>query len=204
VAARQKYRVCDPFHSCISGDNQVFSILSLHRKEEDYDIANESRCTEHVVEIQKLFEKQRKLEMKKLIFVIGLFLFLFGCSFVSARNGGGEDGGMQDQMMNNGGMMGQDHMMEHGGMMDHGQMMGDMMGMSNQMSDMMGSMAGMMQNMPADSMGKMSGVMKDMSQQMMEMSQAMATGKVSAEQMKHMQNRMTQIQQKLSGMGMQK
>ena len=58
------------------------------------------------------------------------------------------------------------------------------MTMSNQMSEMMGKMSGMMKDMPKGNMKTMSGVMKDLSQQMMKMSTAMGGGKISGKEMK--------------------
>jgi hypothetical protein len=68
----------------------------------------------------------------------------------------------------------------------------------------MGKMSGIMKDMPAGNMKKMSGVMKDMSHQMMEMSKAMGKGKVSAKDMQKMQNRMAEIQKKMSEVEMHK
>jgi hypothetical protein len=84
------------------------------------------------------------------------------------------------------------------------QMGGGMRGMSNQMSEMMGKISGMMKDMPASNMKMMCGVMNDMSHQMMEMSMAMGSGKVSEEAMKKMQGRMMEIQKRISGMEMHK
>ena len=79
---------------------------------------------------------------------------------------------------------------------------GNMMTMSNQMSEMMGKMSGMMKDMPKGNMKTMSGVMKDLSQQMMKMSTAIAGGKISGKEMKNMQDRMMEIQKRMSGMEM--
>jgi hypothetical protein len=46
--------------------------------------------------------------------------------------------------------------------------------------------------------------MNDMSHQMQDMSMAMASGKVSANKMKRMQDRMMEIQKEMSGMEMHK
>ncbi len=140
--------------------------------------------------------------MKKIVSAIGVFILLLSGSLAIAQMNGGM---MNDQ---NGIMhhdkMGEHHgMMDHG-MMDHGQMMGGMMAMSNQMSATMGKMSDMMKDMPARNMKRMSGVMNQMSHQMQEMSLAMSTGRVTAKQMKHMQDRMNEIQRKMSGMEMHK
>jgi hypothetical protein len=82
--------------------------------------------------------------------------------------------------------------------------MGDMMGMSNQMSEMMSKVSTMMKDMPQGNMNMMSGVMKDMSHQMMDMSTAMGSGKVSAKEMKKMHDGMMEIQKHLSRMETQK
>jgi hypothetical protein len=71
-------------------------------------------------------------------------------------------GMMKDQS----GTMHHDKMGEHHGMMEHGQMMGGMMDMSNQMSEMMGKMSGTMRDMPAGKMKMLSSAMNDMSRQM--------------------------------------
>jgi exopolyphosphatase/pppGpp-phosphohydrolase len=81
---------------------------------------------------------------------------------------------------------------------------GNMMTMSNQMSEMMGKMSGMMKDMPKGNMKTMSGVMKDLSQQMMKMSTALDGGKISGKEMKKMQDRMMEIEKRMSGMEMHK
>jgi hypothetical protein len=78
------------------------------------------------------------------------------------------------------------------------------MGMSNRMSATMGKMSGMMKDMPAGNIKRMAGVMNDMSHQMLEMSVAMSSGKVSAKDMKKMQDRMMEIEKEMSGMEMHK
>jgi hypothetical protein len=125
------------------------------------------------------------------------FAFVMAATAAFAQMGGGMKEGQKSGMH-------QGQMMQHGGMMDHGQMMGGMRGMSNQMSEMMGKISGMMKDMPASNMKMMCGVMNDMSHQMMEMSMAMGSGKVSEEAMKKMQGRMMEIQKRISGMEMHK
>ena len=122
--------------------------------------------------------------MKKTITGTGSLVLLLSGSLVFAQMGGSM-------------MEGQNKGMHHEQMMEHGQMMGGMMGMSNQMYAMMG-------NMPPEKTKRMSGVMKDMSHQMLEMSTAMDSGKVSAEEMKKMQDRMMEIQKEMAGMEMHK
>jgi hypothetical protein len=129
--------------------------------------------------------------MKKTITGIGSLVLLLSGSLVFAQMGGSM-------------MEGQNKGMHHEQMMEHGQMMGGMMGMSNQMYAMMGKMSGMMKDMPPEKTKRMSGVMKDMSHQMLEMSTAMDSGKVSAEEMKKMQDRMMEIQKEMAGMEMHK
>jgi hypothetical protein len=58
--------------------------------------------------------------------------------------------------------------------------------------------------MPAGRMKMMSSAMNDMSHQMQDMSIAMAGGKVSAKEMKRMQDRMMEIRKEISGMEMHK
>jgi exopolyphosphatase/pppGpp-phosphohydrolase len=69
---------------------------------------------------------------------------------------------------------------------------------------MMGKMSGMMKDMPKGNMKTMSGVMKDLSQQMMKMSTALDGGKISGKEMKKMQDRMMEIEKRMSGMEMHK
>jgi len=135
--------------------------------------------------------------MKKITIGISSIVFLLGGCFVFAQMGGGMKAGQKSGMH-------QGQMMQNGGMMEHGQMMSGMMGMSNQMSEMMGKMSGMMKEMPAGNMKMMSGVMKDMSHQMMEMSMAMGRGRVSEKEMKTMRDRTMEIQKRMSRMEIHK
>jgi hypothetical protein len=135
--------------------------------------------------------------MKKTAIGISLIVLILSTSPVLAQMGGGMNEGQKSGM-------GHGQMMEQGGMMEHGKMMGDMMTMSNQMSEMMGKMSGMMKDMPKGNMKTMSGVMKDLSQQMMKMSTAFGGGKISGKEMKKMQDRMMEIQKRISGMEMHK
>src|SRR5450759_2757506 len=113
--------------------------------------------------------KPRRLYiMKKMVNGISIVVLLLAGCFVFAQMRGGMKEGQKSGTH-------QGQMRQHGGMMEHGQMMDGMMGMSSQMSEMMGKMSGMMKDMPAGNMKMMSGVMKDMSNQMMEMSMAMGT-----------------------------
>jgi hypothetical protein len=136
-------------------------------------------------------------EMKKTVYGIGVFVLLLGGPLAFAQMSGGM---MKDQS----GTMHHDKMGEHHGMMEHGQMMSGMMGMSNQMTEMMGKMSGMMKDMPAENMKKMSGAMNEMSHQMLDMSTMMGSGKCTAAEMKRMEERMTKIQGEMSGMEMHK
>ena len=129
--------------------------------------------------------------MKKIGIGISLIVLLLGPSRVDAQRG---------NMGNHGGMMGQGHMKDHGSMMGHGQMMGDMMGMSDQMSIMMSKYSGMMKGMRTGNMKIMSSLMKEMSHQMMEMATAVGKDNVSVKEMKHLQNGMTHLHQRMSGM----
>jgi hypothetical protein len=65
-------------------------------------------------------------------------------------------------------------------------------------------MSGTMKDMPAVKMKSMSGVMNDMSHQMREMSMAIGNGRVSAREMKQMEDRMMEIKKEMSGMEMHK
>lgn len=136
-------------------------------------------------------------EMKKTVSAIGVFVLLLGGSLAYAQMSG-------EMMKDQSGTTHQDKMGEHHGMMEHGQMMSGMMGMSNQMAEMMGKMSGMMKDMPAGNMKKMSGAMNEMSHQMLDMSTMMGSGKCTAAEMKRMQERMTKIQGEMSGMEMHK
>jgi hypothetical protein len=129
--------------------------------------------------------------VKKTITGIGLLALLLSGSFVFSQM----DGGMMES---------QNKSMHHEQMMEHGQMMGGMMDMSNQMSEMMGRISVTMKDMPAGRMKMMSSAMNDMSHQMQDMSIAMAGGKVSAKEMKRMQDRMMEIRKEISGMEMHK
>ncbi len=135
--------------------------------------------------------------MKKTVSAIGVVVLLLGGSLAFAQMSGGM---MKDQS----GTMHHDKMGEYHGMMEHGQMMSGMMGMSNQMTETMGKMSGMMKDMSPGNMKKMSGAMNDMSHQMLDMSMMMGSGKCTAAEMKKMQDRMTEIQREISGMEMHK
>jgi hypothetical protein len=136
-------------------------------------------------------------EMKRTVSAIGVYVLLLGGSLAFAQMNGGM---MKDQS----GTMHHDKMGEHHGMMEHGQMMSGMMGMSNQMAEMMGKMSGTMKDMPAGRMKMMSSAMNDMSHQLQEMSMAMGSGKCTAAEMQRMQERMTKIQGEMSGTEMHK
>ncbi len=88
--------------------------------------------------------------MKKILIGINVIAFLLSSSFVFAQMGGDMKEGQKSGM-------------SHGQMMEHGQMMSNMMGISNQMSEMMGKMSGMMKDIPEGNMKMMSDVMEDMS-----------------------------------------
>ncbi len=135
--------------------------------------------------------------MKKTVSAIGTFVLLLSCSLAFAQMGGGM---MKDQD----GTMHHSKMGGHSGVMEHGQMMSGMMGMSDQMSAMMGKISGMMKDMPVGDRKTVSGAMNDMSHQMLDMSVMMSNGKATAADMKRMQDRMAKIQREMSGMGMHK
>ena len=88
--------------------------------------------------------------------------------------------------------------------MGQGQMMNNMMGMTNQMSEMMGKMSNMMKDMPAGNTKQMSELMKEMSRQMMDMSKMTGKSTVSEKEMKGLQDRMMQMQKKMSELEMKK
>lgn len=141
--------------------------------------------------------------MKKTVFAIGFTGFLFCSSLGFAQMGSGMKG---SQTMDTNHVHTMEHatMMEHGTMMGRDTMMSDMKGMSNQMSEVMGKMSGMIKDMPQGNMKMMSDVMKDISNQMMDMSTANSGGKTSAEGKKKMHDRMMEIQKKISEMEMHK
>lgn len=89
-------------------------------------------------------------------------------------------------------------MMEQKGMMNQGEMMNNMMGMTNQMSEMTGKMSNIMKGMPTGNMKNMAEIMKGMSQQMMHMSNIMGKGTASEKDMKNLQGKMMQLQNKIS------
>ncbi|MGZ6250234.1 MAG: hypothetical protein ACXWMC_11520 [Syntrophales bacterium] len=95
-------------------------------------------------------------------------------------------------------------MMEQKGMMGQGQMMSNMMGMTNQMSEMMGKMSNMMKDMPAGNTKQMSELMKEMSRQMMDMSKMTGKSTASEKEMKGLQDRMMQMQKKISELEIKK
>ena len=135
--------------------------------------------------------------MKKLMIGIGLIALLLGSSFVFAQMSGGRMEGQKGDTQ-------RDQMMERGGMMERGQMTSDMIGMSNQISETMGRMSGLMKHMRPGNINMMSDVMKDMSHQMMEMSEVIGSGRVSVKDMKQMHQRMMEIQKRMSEMEMRR
>jgi hypothetical protein len=137
--------------------------------------------------------------MKKAFAISFVIALVLSATYGFAQTGNGMMEGQQGGMMEHGQMM-----MQHKGMMEHGQMMGDMMGVTHQMSDMMGRLSGMMKDMPHDRMMKASELMKDMSHNMMEMSKMMGSGKASYKEMKMLQGKMMKMQKRLSEMEMMK
>jgi hypothetical protein len=135
--------------------------------------------------------------MKKLMIGISLIALLLGSSFVFAQMSGGRMEGQKGDTQ-------RDQMMERGGMMERGQMTSDMIGMSNQISETMGRMSGLMKHMRPGNINMMSDVMKDMSHQMMEMSEVIGSGRVSVKDMKQMHQRMMEIQKRMSEMEMRR
>jgi hypothetical protein len=79
-------------------------------------------------------------------------------------------------------------------------MMENMTGMMLQMSGMMGQVSNMMQNMPTGSAKQVSGLMSRMATQMMDMSKALAHGRISEKELNSMNERMSQLQNSLSEM----
>jgi hypothetical protein len=134
--------------------------------------------------------------MTKTFAVSLIFVFALSVTYSFAQMG---DGMMEGEQ---GGMMEHGRMMQHKGMMGHRQMMGDMMGMTNQMSDMMGRLSGMMKDMPPDRTMRASELMEDMSHQMMEMSGMMKRGRASYKEMKMLQGGMMKLQKRFSMMEM--
>lgn len=135
--------------------------------------------------------------MKKLMIGISLIALFLGSSFVFAQMSGGRMEGQKGDTQ-------RDQMMERGGMMERGQMTSDMIGMSNQISETMGRMSGLMKHMRPGNINMMSDVMKDMSHQMMEMSEVIGSGRVSVKDMKQMHQRMMEIQKRMSEMEMRR
>jgi hypothetical protein len=137
--------------------------------------------------------------MRKAFTISFVMAFILSATYGFAQMGNGMMEGQQGGMMEHG-----QQMMQHQGMMEHGQMMGDMMGVTHQMSDMMGRLSGMMKDMPHDRMMKASELMKDMSHNMMDMSRMMGSGKASYKEMKMLQGKMMKMQRRLSEMEMMK
>ncbi len=103
-------------------------------------------------------------------------------------------------MRDEAGEMGRSHMMEHGNMM--GDMMGitqDMSAMMRDMSEMMGDMSKMSKDMSRDRMHKMSNMMREMCAEMNRMSDIMDKGMATEQEMRTMHNRMMEIQKQIKG-----
>ncbi len=103
--------------------------------------------------------------------------------------------------------MGHGMMRDKAGEVEHGNMMGDMMGitqdmsgMMRDMSEMMGDMSKMSKDISRDRMHKMSNMMREMCAEMNRMSDMMDKGMATDEQMKDMHNRMMEIQKQMSDM----
>jgi hypothetical protein len=124
--------------------------------------------------------------MKKYL-LIGLILGLF-TSYGYAQIAD-QKGGTGKEMM--GGQKGQT--------IGHKELMDNIRGMMNQMSEMMGRMPKMMmEEMPPPDVRKMMfEIMRDMSKQMMDMSKMMEKGAASEKEMRMMQDKMTQIQKRM-------
>jgi hypothetical protein len=130
--------------------------------------------------------------MKKVLVIANVIMLLAATGYAFAQMGG------QGSMMDHGKMMNQ------GGMVERGQMMGDMKGMMSQMSDMMGKLSNQMKDMPAGTMQTLSNIMKRMSEQMMDMSKVMTRGRASHIEMQRLHDRMMNIRNSLSAMGVRK
>ena len=99
------------------------------------------------------------------------------------------------------GMMRDSHMMgEHGTagsgqMMEHGQMMGNVKEMTQDMSNMIRQLAGVMsRDMPGERRYKISEMMRDIAAEMNRISFMLDRGNVTEEEMKDLENRMIEIQ----------
>ena len=136
--------------------------------------------------------------MKRIFIIISLILCL-PATYSFAQMGHGI---MRDsQMMEQKDMTGEKHMLEHGRMMDN--MTGltqDMSAVMNQVSEVMGNVSGTGRDLSKDNMHRLSNMMRDMSSEMNRMSWIMGKGKVTDEEMKAIRNRMMEIQKQISDM----
>lgn len=136
--------------------------------------------------------------MKRIFIIISLILCL-PATYSFAQMGHGI---MRDsQMMEQKDMTGERHMLEHGRMMDN--MTGltqDMSAVMNQMSEVMGNVSRTGRDLSKDNMHRLSNMMRDMSSEMNRMSLIMGKGKVTDEEMKAIRNRMMEIQKQISDM----
>lgn len=136
--------------------------------------------------------------MKRIFIIISLILCL-PATYSFAQMGHGI---MRDsQMMEQKDMTGEKHMLEHGRMMDN--MTGltqDMSAVMNQVSEVMGNVSRTGRDLSKDNMHRLSNMMRDMSSEMNRMSWIMGKGKVTDEEMKAIRNRMMEIQKQISDM----
>jgi hypothetical protein len=139
--------------------------------------------------------------MKKLFFIT-LLLLVIVAENSSAQMGHG--------MMRSGDMMGKEHMMDQkemtdrGHMMQHNKMMGDMMGMSQdiaimmrQMSVVMGNITDVESKMSQGRMQNMSRLMRAIAVEMNVISDIMGKGSATDEEISALQNRMAELQKQV-------
>lgn len=139
--------------------------------------------------------------MKRIFIIISIILCLPATySFAQMGHGMMRDSQMMGQgpMMDQKDMTGERHMLEHGRMMDN--MTGltqDMSAVMNRMSEVMGNVSGTGRDLSRDNMHRLSNMMRDISSEMNRMSWIMDKGIVTDEEMKAMHDRMTEIQKQI-------
>ncbi len=97
------------------------------------------------------------------------------------------------------------HMMEHSRMMDRMQeTILDMSGIMRRMSEMAGNISNVSRDMSGDKMHEMAAIMRDLCIDINKMAEMMDRGMVTEGEMDDMYDRMTEMQKKMSEMGIKK
>jgi hypothetical protein len=104
-------------------------------------------------------------------------------------------------MMRDSNMMEKHGMKESGQMIEHGQMMENLKGITRDMSTMMGQLSGIInQEMSRERRYEISEMMRDVAAEMNRISFMLERGNVTEEEMKDLENRMIEIQKRMSDM----